>query len=159
MSPIEKVLWRRLTTLSVRLPAALDTGLGREHSMTHFEYRVLAALAEAPDRTLQLKVLARHTDSSLSRLSHVVKKLADQKLLTRVGVPGGRRHVDAVLTDGGLAVVEAVTPTVEAIALSLVFDALEPHEADQLFVLLGAVTDQLTAVLELDAPAEEVAAS
>lgn len=154
MNHTETALWRKLMTLVVRLPAALDTELGREHSMTHYEYRVLAALAAAPDRTLQLKTLAQQTDSSLSRLSHVVKKLADQELLTRVGVPGARNRVDAVLTDDGLATVEAVTPTVEAMALSLVFDALEPSETDLLLVLLEAVTAQLTAVLELDAPTQ-----
>lgn len=142
MTESEDALWRVLLTVTTQLPAALDTEFGREHSLTHFEYRVLSALAAAPNRTLRLKSLAQQTDASLSRLSHVVRRLIDRGLLTRVG---GQSKADAVLTDAGLAAAEEAAPTARALARGLVLDALSPSAADQLLALLEPVVRQLTA--------------
>ena len=34
--------WRALISVAMRLPAALDTQLQRDHGLTHFEYYVLS---------------------------------------------------------------------------------------------------------------------
>ncbi|AHH20776.1 putative transcriptional regulator, MarR family [Nocardia nova SH22a] len=134
---IEQALWQTVLTFTTRLPAVLDSELGREHSITHFEYRVLSVLAAAPDRRLRLKVLAQQTDASLSRLSHVIRKLGNRGWLTRIG---RQRDVDAALTDTGLAVVEKAAPTAHSLARHLVLDALTPDEAVQLLALLKTAT-------------------
>jgi DNA-binding MarR family transcriptional regulator len=140
----EHALWRALLTVTTQLPAALDSELQREHGITHFEYRMLSALAAAPDHTLRLKVLAQQTDASLSRLSHVVRKSHDRAWLTRIG---GQSRVHAVLTEAGLAVVEQAAPTAQTLAHELVLDALTPTEADQLLALLQTVTVQLSSAV------------
>ncbi len=68
--------WRSLVAVVTRLPAALDTQMQRDADLTHFEYFVLAVLSEAPGRRLQLSALAEDANASLSRLSHVVTRLA-----------------------------------------------------------------------------------
>src|SRR3954454_23244578 len=67
--------WLALNGVILLLPAALDSQMQRDNGITMFEYLVLAMLSEAPGRTLQLKRLARVTNGSLSRLSHVVTRL------------------------------------------------------------------------------------
>src|ERR671932_2729164 len=71
----EMSAWLALNGVILLLPAALDSQMQRDNGITMFEYLVLAMLSEAPERTLQLKELARVTNGSLSRLSHVVTRL------------------------------------------------------------------------------------
>ncbi|XTR51038.1 hypothetical protein ACOM2C_11415 [Pseudarthrobacter sp. So.54] len=51
--------WAALATVLEWLPAALDAPLVREFDLTHFEYGILFALADAPNRTLGMTVLAK----------------------------------------------------------------------------------------------------
>src|SRR2546423_11585859 len=71
----EMSAWLALNGVILLLPAALDSQMQRDNGITMFEYLVMAMLSEAPERTLQLKRLARVTNGSLSRLSHVVTRL------------------------------------------------------------------------------------
>ena len=78
----------------MELPAALESDLQRTTGLTTFEYVVLANLSEADDRTLRMSGLASTANSSLSRLSHVVKRLADDGLvIKRVCADDGRVSV------------------------------------------------------------------
>ena len=61
--------WAALATVLEWLPSALDAQLQRDASLTHFEYGILFALADAPERTLRMSVLAGFANSSLTRLS------------------------------------------------------------------------------------------
>jgi hypothetical protein len=71
----EAETWRTLAAVLVRLPAALDAQLQRDAGLSFFEYQVLAALAEVPDRALRLGDLARAVSSSPSRLSRGMTRL------------------------------------------------------------------------------------
>ncbi len=73
----QQAAWRTLVSVITRLPAALDTQTQRDSDLTHFEYFTLALLSEAPDRRAQLSVLAESANASLSRLSHVITRLAN----------------------------------------------------------------------------------
>ena len=72
--------WFRLASVLERLPGVLDSQLRRDAGLTHFEYYVLAMLSEAPDRTLRMTDVARQTNATLPRLSHVVSRLDEQPL-------------------------------------------------------------------------------
>jgi hypothetical protein len=83
--------WRQLLSMIMELPAALESDLQRTTGLTTFEYVVLANLSEADDWTLRMSELASTANSSLSRLSHVVKRLADDGLvIKRVCADDGR---------------------------------------------------------------------
>ncbi|MFJ2241611.1 hypothetical protein [Streptomyces sp. NPDC087859] len=56
------------------LEHALDTQLCDE-GLTHFEYGVMAALSESPQRELRMSALAAYAEGSLSRPSQVVARL------------------------------------------------------------------------------------
>ena len=87
--------WIRLVGLLELLPGRLDAQLRRDADVTHFEYYVLAMLSEAPERTLRMTELARQTNATPPRLSHVVSRLEDRGLVERIPCPEDRRATDA----------------------------------------------------------------
>ena len=116
--------WIQVATALARLPHALDAQLLRDAQLTHFEYEVLAALSEAPDRTLRMSVLAEMSYGSLSRLSHVVSRLEKRKWVRRYQCPEVGRFTNAVLTEAGWEKVVATAPGYVANVRRLVVDRL-----------------------------------
>ena len=106
----ERAAWLASAALIVRLPAALDAQLQRDAGLSFFEYMVLAALSEQPDRTMRMSQVAEFSSASLSRLSHTAKRLEAAGYLTRRQLPGGGRKTDATLTEAGAAKVAEAAP-------------------------------------------------
>ena len=84
----------------VKLPWALECQLQRDAGLSFIEYHVLARLSENPDHTLRMSVLAELTHASLSRLSHLVKRLELRGLVRREPDPTDGRYTNAILTRG-----------------------------------------------------------
>jgi DNA-binding MarR family transcriptional regulator len=132
LTPRELDAWRPLGGLLLKLPAALDTQMQRDSGLNHFEYLVLANLSEAPWRTRRMSALAALANGSLSRLSHVVKRLEGKGWITRQACPEDGRYTNAVLTDAGWEKVVASAPGhVEAVR-ALMLDALTESELEAL---------------------------
>ena len=68
LTPEQQREWRALLALLMTLPAAMDAQLKRDAGVNAFEYQLLAALGEAPDRTRVLSDLATLAQGSLSRI-------------------------------------------------------------------------------------------
>jgi DNA-binding MarR family transcriptional regulator len=128
----ERAAWLKLAGMVTLLPAALDAQLQRDAGLSHFEYMVLAMLSERPSRTARMSELAALANGSLSRLSHVARRLEDQGFLERRACAEDRRATNAVLTDAGYAKVVETAPGHVATVRRLVFDALDPAQRDQL---------------------------
>lgn len=128
LTPEEQETWRALTSLLVRLPAALDAQLRRDAGITHFDYQVLSQLSEQPGRRLRLRELATLVDSSLQRLSQVVTRLETKGWVERVPDPADGRTTLAVLTDAGFEKVVATAPGHAAEVLDLAIDPLSPDQ-------------------------------
>jgi DNA-binding MarR family transcriptional regulator len=128
----ERDAWIRLVGVFIKLPAALDAQLQRDAGISHFEYMVLSRLSEASDHTLRMSDLAVLANGSLSRLSHVVTRLERRGWVRREACPGDGRYTNAVLTDEGMAKVEATAPGHVAAVRDLVIDALRPEQVGQL---------------------------
>ncbi|MGH1565323.1 MarR family winged helix-turn-helix transcriptional regulator [Mumia sp. DW29H23] len=135
--------WVRLVGVLELLPGALDTQLRRDADLTHFEYYVLAMLSEAPDRTLRMTGLARQTNATLPRLSHVVQRLEKRGLVERVPCPEDRRATNARLTDDGWDKVVATAPSHVGAVRELVVDALTPEQVEQLATIADAILERL----------------
>ncbi len=117
--------WIQVATALARLPPhALDAQLLRDAQLTHFEYEVLSALSEAPDRTLRMSELAEMSYGSLSRLSHVVGRLEKREWVRRHQCPEDGRFTNAVLTEAGWDKVVATAPGYVANVRRLVVDRL-----------------------------------
>jgi len=143
LSDDERAGWMAAAALLIKLPGALDAQLQAEQGLTFFEYMVLAVLSERDDRTLQMSDIAAATSSSLSRLSHVVKRLEAQGLLRRERVPGAGRRTNAVLTDAGHAKVVDAAPGHVARVRHLLVDAVAADDLAALRRISETVVERI----------------
>ncbi|MBD0862539.1 MarR family transcriptional regulator [Gordonia sp. zg691] len=104
----------------------------RDAQLTHFEYEVMSALSEAPERTLRMSELAELSYGSLSRLSHVVGRLEKRGWVERHACPDDGRFTNAVLTESGWAKVVETAPGYLANVRELVVDRLTRTQIRQL---------------------------
>jgi DNA-binding MarR family transcriptional regulator len=143
LSADELRAWLPLGGLLLKLPAALDAQMQRDSGLSHFEYLVLANLSEAPEHTRRMSALAALANGSLSRLSHVVKRLEARGWIERKACPSDGRYTNAVLTEAGWQKVLASAPGhVEAVR-RLVLDALSTTELEQLGAMSGRILERL----------------
>ncbi|HIZ97180.1 MAG TPA: MarR family transcriptional regulator [Candidatus Janibacter merdipullorum] len=138
--------WLRLVALTEVLPSRLDAQVRRDAGLTHFEYQVLAMLSEAPERTLRMSWLARRTNATLPRLSHVVKRLEDRGLVARSRSTTDARATDAVLTEEGWAQLEGAAPGHVGFVRERILDQLTPEQV----AALGEISEALLASLDPD---------
>jgi DNA-binding MarR family transcriptional regulator len=137
--------WRQLLSMIMELPAALESDLQRTTGLTTFEYLVLANLSEAEDRTLRMSELASSANSSLSRLSHVVRRLEGNGLVVkRICAEDGRVSV-VELTKAGMRRVSDAAPLHVAKVRELVVEPLTKAELMRLGRAAQAITDRITA--------------
>jgi len=127
--------WAALATVLEWLPSALDAQLQRDAQLTHFEYGVLYALAQAPEATLRMSELSAYANSSLSRLSRAATRLENRGWMRRTPDPGDGRYTLAVLTDQGRDKVDQATPGHARLVRELVLDRLTASQARQLRVI------------------------
>jgi DNA-binding MarR family transcriptional regulator len=124
--------WSALATVLQWLPAALDAQLMRDSDVTHFEYGILFALANAPERTLRMSVLAGYAGSSLSRLSRATTRLEARGWVQRQTDPKDGRYTLAILSDTGQDKFDAATPGHVLTVHRLVLDTLTRAQTRQL---------------------------
>ncbi len=135
--------WVRLVAVLERLPGVLDAQLRRDSGLTHFEYYVLAILADADDRTLRMSEVARRTSATLPRLSHVVRRLEDRGLVERMPCPSDARSTNARLTEAGWQKMVQAAPGHVRTVRHHVIDALSGEQIDQLAEIGEAILHRL----------------
>jgi DNA-binding MarR family transcriptional regulator len=131
--------WMRFAALLVVLPGELDGEMQRKAGMTQFEYAVLAGLSEAPQRTMRISTLAQFAQGSLSRISHLIKRLEARGWVRRELDRADGRYTNAILTDEGYAKVAATAPGHVCDVRRLVVDVLTPAQLHQ----LGEISDRI----------------
>lgn len=141
----ERRAWLRLAGVMLKLAPALDSQLQRDSDMTHFDYLCLAMLSEAEDKTLRMSELAAQVNASLSRLSHVVKKLEIRGGVERFPCADSRRVTMVRLTAQGWEVLVAAAPGHVETVRALVFDGLDREDVAALERLAGHVVQQIEA--------------
>jgi DNA-binding MarR family transcriptional regulator len=132
LDPQERQAWLALLAVTTLLPGALDGTLQRQGRLTLFDYHVLAMLSEAEGRSLPMSELATRTYSSLSRLSHVVKKLEQRGWVARSQCSEDARVTTAALTGEGYAAIEQLAPCHVESVRQLVFDGLDRQDVADL---------------------------
>jgi DNA-binding MarR family transcriptional regulator len=131
--------WISLVRLMTWLPWSIDQQLQRDSNLRVVEYQVLAMLSGSPERRMRMSSLAEVTNASLSRLSHLVKRLEERDLVRRQPDPADGRFTNAILTDHGFQALAAATPGHVAHVRSLVIDILSPEQLRR----LGQVADRI----------------
>lgn len=132
--------WAALATVLEWLPAALDAELQRDANLTHFEYGILFALADAPDRTLRMSVLANYANSSLTRLSRAAARLERKGWIERAADPADGRYTLATLTELGQTKYDHATPGHVHTVNRLILDPLTQAQTPQLREISRRIT-------------------
>jgi DNA-binding MarR family transcriptional regulator len=115
----------------VRLPWAIECQLQRDAGLSFIEYHALARLSEDPDHTLRMSELAMLTNASLSRLSHLIKRLEARGLVRREPDVEDGRYTNAIMTAAGYELLVASAPGHVMRVRSLMIDVLSPTELRQ----------------------------
>jgi DNA-binding MarR family transcriptional regulator len=110
LTPGELRSWLSLVRLMTWLPWSIDQQLQRDANLSIVEYQVLAMLSDSPKRTMRMSALAEVTNASLSRLSHLVKRLEARGFVRREQDPTDGRFTIAILTDQGMLTLVAAAP-------------------------------------------------
>ena len=124
--------WLSVVRMMTWLPWSIDQQLRRDSSLGMVEYQVLAMLSESPERTMWMSSLADLANASLSRLSHLVKRLEERGLVRREPDPADGRFTNAILTDKGFQTLAEAAPGHVAHVRSLVIDVLSPEQLRRL---------------------------
>lgn len=139
----EMSAWLALVGVLLRLGPALDSQVQRDAGMTHFDYQVLAMLSDAPERTLAMSELAHRVNASLSRLSHVAKKLELRGWIVRRPSPTSRRVTECTLMPAGYDVLVAAAPDHVSTVRQLVFEGLTREQVTQLTAIASTIRSNL----------------
>jgi DNA-binding MarR family transcriptional regulator len=128
----EELAWRAVATVIHKLRWALECQLKQDAGLSFIEYHALARLSEEPGHTLRMSHLAAVTNASLSRLSHLVKRLESWGFVYREPDPTDGRFTNAVLTDKGYAKLVASAPAHVSAVRALVIDEFDAAELARL---------------------------
>jgi DNA-binding MarR family transcriptional regulator len=137
--------WRALASLVHQLRSALECQLERDSGLSFIEYHALARLSDEPDHRLRMSELAAVTNASLSRLSHLVKRLEGWGYVRREPDLTDGRFTIAVLSDAGYSKLVASAPAHVAAVRRLVIDEFSAAELAQLRLMCERIAARVEA--------------
>jgi DNA-binding MarR family transcriptional regulator len=142
----EQATWRSFMLATRLVFEQFERELQRSSGMPFQYYEVLVRLSESPGQAMRMSELATLSQSSRSRLSHAVARLEEAGWVRRESCPSDRRGAVAVLTERGLAVLEAAAPGhVESVRIHL-FDQLTATQLGQLRAISEDLLRHLAAI-------------
>jgi DNA-binding MarR family transcriptional regulator len=147
LTPDQLASWLSVVRLITRLPWAIDSELQRDADLSMIEYMTMAILSGTPTWTLRMSELAERTSSSLSRLSHLVKRLESRGYIRREADSADGRFTNAILLPAGMSKLESAAPAHVAYVRQLVIDNLSAERLRR----LGLDADRI--VGRIDSPA------
>lgn len=135
--------WRGFTRLRAELVAHLARELARDSGLTEADYAVLVEVSEAPGRRMRSRDLARALRWDRSRISHQLGRMEARGTVRRESCAEDGRSFNVVLTDAGMAAIEAAAPAHVAAVRHCFTDVLTPEQLDALGDIAEAVTAHL----------------
>ena len=135
--------WLALVRLMTWLPWSIDQQLRRDSDLGMVEYQVLAMLSGAPERTMRMSSLAVLTNASLSRLSHLFKRLEGRGLARREPDPADGRFTNAIVTEKGFQTLAEAAPGHVAHVRSLVIDVLSSERLRRLGIAADRIVSRI----------------
>ncbi|MFJ9631816.1 MarR family winged helix-turn-helix transcriptional regulator [Streptomyces sp. NPDC101175] len=127
------------------LQQLVEQQLRDEGDLTYIQFRVLAQLAEAPDRSLRMTDLADGVVYSRSGLTYQADRLERNGLIVRAPSPEDERSVTVTITDAGREALARVLPGhIDLVAREL-FGPLDEADVTAMADVLTRVRDNLRA--------------
>jgi DNA-binding MarR family transcriptional regulator len=137
--------WRSLARGTALLLEALGRDLEAGTGLSLSEYEVLVRLSETPDRSMRMSSLADQLVHSRSRLTHTVRRMEDQGLVSRCSTEGDRRGVNCTLTDAGYERLVAAAPVHVASVRRRLVDVISAEQMAVLGEAFEVIGDEITA--------------
>ena len=137
--------WRGFQRMRTALTAHLARQLTLECGLTEADYAVLVTVSEAPGHRKRSRDLGQALGWDRSRLSHQISRMETRGSIRREPCPDDARGFDVVLTDAGLAAIEAAAPVHLAAVRHCFVDLLTPSQLDVLGDIAETVTRHLAA--------------
>ena len=106
----EQLCWRTFIESSWALHTHLEDELRADTGLSMNDYHVLVVLSEAPERRLRMGELAGRLVFSPSRITYQISSMVKRGLVRKQACPDDGRGQEAVLTESGLAALEAAAP-------------------------------------------------
>ena len=132
LTPGELASWLSVVRLITRLPWAIDGRLQHDADLSMVEYMTMAMLCKEPGWTMRMSDLADEASVSLSRLSHMVKRLESRGYVRREPDPCDGRFTNAILLPDGMRKMEESAPSHVAFVRHLVVDNLSAERLRRL---------------------------
>jgi DNA-binding MarR family transcriptional regulator len=112
-----------------------------EHRLSAVEFEVLLRLARSPGRRLRMTDLAGQTSLSTSGVTRVVDRMDRDGLVRREACASDRRSSYAVVTDDGLARLEAAVPGHLGLVQEWFIGQLDPGQLTGMLESLRQIRD------------------
>jgi len=141
----EERAWRGFQRLRIELTAHLARQLSQECGLTEADYAVLVAVSEAPGQRIRSRDLGRQLGWERSRLSHQIARMEARGTVKRASCQDDARGFDVILTDAGLAAIEAASPAHAEAVRHCFADLLTPAQLDTLGDIADVITNHLAA--------------
>ncbi len=135
--------WRGWIDASRRIQAATERQLRDDNGLTADDYEVMVRLSEVDDGRMRMSDLAACVGNSPSRLSQRIDRMARAGLVCRDRCEQDGRVHYAVLTDEGVARLEAAAPGHVAEVRRQFIDRLAPEEIAFLADVLPRLAESL----------------
>src|SRR3982751_969219 len=110
LTDTEQSAWRIFIESSWALHTHLEDELRAATGLSMNDYHVMVTLSEAPDRRLRMGELAGRLVFSPSRIPYQISSMVKRGLVRKQSCPEDGRGQEAVLTDEGMAALEAAAP-------------------------------------------------
>jgi DNA-binding MarR family transcriptional regulator len=125
-------LFRAFARSARWLYVQFDRDLQRAVDMPRTYFEILWLLHNAPDGTLRMSDLAAATGTQPSRITHAVSRLEQTGQVRRELCTDDRRGWFTILTDEGVAALEAAAPHYAKSVREHLIDPLSSEQRDQL---------------------------
>jgi DNA-binding MarR family transcriptional regulator len=141
----ESRAWRGFHRMRHELTAHLARALARESGLSEADYGVLVEVSEEPGRRMRSRDLGRRLGWERSRLSHQIARMEARGTVRRAPCADDARGFDVVLTNDGLAALEAAAPAHLAAVRHCFADLLTREQLDVLGDIAETITNHLAA--------------
>ena len=128
LTETEQRAWRTFIESSWALHTRLEDELRTQTGLSMNDYHVLVVLSEAPGRRLRMGELAGRLVFSPSRVTYQINSMVKRGLVRKQSCPQDGRGQEAVLTDEGMAALEAAAPYHLVTVRKAFIDRLDPEE-------------------------------
>lgn len=131
----EMSFWHRVVAVYMGVLPDLEHDLQKAGKISFFEFQVLDHLSNE-DGAMSMTRLATRCNSSLSRLSHVARKLEGRDLLSRGLSEHDKRVTVAEITNAGRKLINSLRNVYHEAVESHMLESLTPDELRQAIELM-----------------------